>query len=49
MRKYIKEELFRMDAVDVYKLVLEKKYIKKFPNGFWQQPEALDNAVKCIK
>lgn len=49
MKKYTKEELFKMDAVDVYKLVLEKKYIKKFPDGFWKQPEALDNAVRCIK
>ena len=49
MKKYTKEELYKMDAVDVYKLVLEQKHIKKFPNGFWQQPEALDNAAKCIK
>lgn len=49
MKKYTKEELYKMDAVDVYKLVLEQKHIKKFPNGFWQQPEALDNAAKCVK
>ena len=49
MKKYAKEELFKMDAVDVYKLVIEGEHIKRFPNCFWQQPEALDNAVKCIK
>ena len=49
LKKYTREELFKMDAVDVYKLVLEKKHIKKFPNGFWQQPEAVDNAIKCTK
>ena len=49
MKKYTKEELYKMDAVDVYKLVLEQKHIKKFPHGFWQQPEALDNAIKCSK
>ena len=38
-----------MDAVEVYKLVLEKKHIKTFPKGFWQQPEAIDNAIKCTK
>ena len=38
-----------MDAVEVYKLVLERKRIKIFPAGFWQQPEAIDNAIKCTK
>lgn len=49
MKKYTKEELYKMDAVEVYKLVLEGNYIKRFPAGFWQQPEALDNASKCIR
>ena len=48
-KKFTKEELYKMNAVDVYKLVLERKYIKKFPNGFWQRPEAIDNAIKCTK
>ena len=39
MKKYSKEELFKMDAVDVYKLLLNNK-IGRFPSGFWQQPEA---------
>lgn len=34
MKKYTKEELLKMDAVEVYKLVLEKKHLKKFPTGF---------------
>lgn len=37
-----------LDAVDVYKLVLERK-IKIFPSGFWTKPEALENSAKCIK
>ena len=49
MIKYTKEELLEMDAIDVYKMVLKGDVIKKFPNGFWQQPEAKQNAIKCIK
>ena len=48
MKKYSKEELFKMDAVDVYKLLLNNK-IGRFPSGFWQQPEARQNAIKCIR
>ena len=48
-KKYSKEELFKMDAVEVYKMVLKKDIIKKFPDGFWQQPEAKQNAIKCMK
>lgn len=44
INKYNKEDLYKMDAIDIYKLVLEGKYIKIFPKGFWQQPEALNNA-----
>lgn len=41
-----KEDLNLLDAVDVYKLVLERK-LKMFPKAFWMKPEALDNARKC--
>ena len=34
MKKYTKEEINKMDAIDIYKLVLEQKHIKKFPHGF---------------
>ena len=37
-----------LDAVDIYKLVLERK-IKIFPMGFWTKPEALENSAKCVK
>lgn len=37
-----------MDAVEVYKLVLSGK-LKRFPNGYWQNPEAKDNAIKCVR
>ena len=49
MKKYTKEELFKMDAVDVYKMVLKRNMIKTFPKGFWQQPEAKQNAAKCTR
>ena len=49
MRKDTKEELFKMDAVDVYKMVLKGDTIKAFPKGFWQQPEAKQNASKCTR
>lgn len=49
MKNYTKEELYKMNAVDVYKLVLEGKHIKKFPDGFWKQPEAIENAIQCGK
>ena len=47
MKKYTKDELFKMDGVEVYKLVLTNR-IKVFPAGFWQQPEAFQNACECI-
>ena len=49
MKKYTKEELYKMDAVDVYKMVLKGDIIKQFPKGFWQQPEAKQNAAKCTR
>lgn len=47
-RKYSKDELFKLDAVDIYKLVLNGS-LKKFPIGFWRQPETIANAIKCTK
>lgn len=47
-KKYTKEELFRMNAIDVYKMVLKGDVIKRFPKGFWEQPEAKQNSIKCI-
>ena len=49
MKKYTKEELYKIDAVDVYKMVLKGNVIKTFPRGFWQQPEAKQNAAKCTR
>ena len=34
MKKYTKEEINKMDAIDIYKLVLEQKHIKKIPSWF---------------
>ncbi|MBQ3422031.1 MAG: hypothetical protein IJH34_10255 [Romboutsia sp.] len=48
MKKYTKEEISKMDAVDVYKLLLTNR-IGRFPNGFWIRPDAIDNAIKCTK
>ena len=48
MKKYNKDELLRMDAVEVYKLRLDRK-IHRFPNGFWQLSEGKENAKKCVR
>ena len=45
MKKYTSDELLRMDAVEVYKLRLDRK-IHRFPNGFWQLSEGKENAKK---
>lgn len=44
----MKYDLNNMEAIEIYKLVLSGK-IKKFPRGFWMQPEAKDNAAKVTK
>ena len=38
MKKYTNEELYKIDAVDIYKMLLKGDIIKRFPKGFWQQP-----------
>ena len=48
MKKYTNDELLRMDAVEVYKLRLDRK-IHRFPNGFWQLSEGKENAKKCVR
>lgn len=47
--KYTKNYLYNIDAIDVYKLVLEGKYVKKFPENYWQQEDAMVNGIKCVK
>ena len=47
MKKYTNDELLRMDAVEVYKLRLDRK-IHRFPSGFWQLSEGKENAKKCV-
>ncbi|MGU8987661.1 DUF4046 domain-containing protein [Clostridium perfringens] len=48
-RKIIKDELYKMDAIDIYKLVLRGD-LNKFPRGFWSNDNSVeDNAIKCIK
>lgn len=49
MDTHTRKELLTMEAIEVYLLVLNQKKIKKFPDGFWQQPEAKANAEKCIR
>ena len=43
-----KNDLYKLDAIEIYKLLLTNK-IKRFPAGFWQLPEAQQNAVKVTK
>ena len=42
------KELLKMDAVQVYQMVLDGD-LKKFPDGYWQELSALKNAAKCTK
>lgn len=48
-KKFKKEKIYEMKAVEVYELILAGKYITRFPRGFWQRPEALDNAKECVR
>ena len=48
MGKFTKEKIFNMQATQVYKMVLKGNVIKKFPDGFWQRPEAKENAKECV-
>jgi len=41
-------KVFGLTAVEIYKLVL-KRDIKKFPKGFWQLPEAPENAITVTR
>lgn len=47
MKKYTNDELLRMDAVEVYKLRLDRK-IHRFPSGFWQLSEGKENAKNAL-
>lgn len=46
--KINKNELINLSATELYKMVLRKD-ITKFPNGFWQKPEAEQNAIEITK
>lgn len=46
--KVNKDELYKLPAIEIYKMVIRKD-IGKFPNGFWQRPEAEQNAGEIIK
>ena len=48
-RKYSKEELWNMDPVSVYKIVLYGKYNKKFPNNYWDRPDCLDLCKQIVR
>lgn len=47
--KVSKADLYKLDAVEIYKLVLKGDVIKTFPKGFWMRPDAYDNASKCVR
>ena len=48
-KKSNKFDLYKLPAIEIYKLVLDSKVLKRFPKGFWQQPEAKENARVIIK
>ena len=47
--KYIKEELYKKDAVTIYKMVLKGDIITRFPIGFWRKSQSKENAAKCLR
>lgn len=44
-----KSGLYKLSATEIYVLVREGKWLKQFPKGFWQRPEAMENAAIVIK
>lgn len=48
IKERVSDRVFGFTAVDIYKLVL-KGDLKQFPKGFWQLPEAKENAVAVTK
>lgn len=47
-KESVSDKVFGLTAVEVYKLVL-KGELKKFPDGFWQLPEAPENAIAVTR
>lgn len=43
-----KDNIYKLSAIEIYKKVIQKD-LKKFPNGFWQRPEAEQNAINVMK
>lgn len=41
-------ELLNMDILEIYKLLLDGR-ITRFPPGIWENPEAIENSLKCTK
>lgn len=48
MKKYTQQELYLMDCVEVYKLVLNED-LKRFPIGYWEQSNAINNATEIVR
>lgn len=48
-RKPTYEEVCAMDPLEVYNLVLEGKWLKAFPRGFWQKPDAINNTQIILR
>lgn len=49
MKKYTSNQLREMDIREVYELILDGKYVKRFPNGTWKGEDSLENAKILIK
>lgn len=47
-KNFTQEDLYKLSAVEIYKLILSGR-LKIFPKGFWQRPEAENNAVEITK
>lgn len=44
-----KNKLYNLSPVEVYNMVLRGDVVKRFPQGFWEGKEGLENAKKLIK
>lgn len=42
------DEILTKGIVEIYKEILRGDR-RKFPNGTWQRPDALENSKKCVK
>lgn len=48
-KKYSSKELLNMNPIDVYKIILNGRFNKRFPSGYWEDDNATNKAIGIIK